>query len=192
MIVTGSGADIGGTVSITNTAKTSAGQASTWRIYNMSGSYGNSLQFWAYDNIGCVSGGMCASRLTLMDNGNIITGGKIGIGLSDAVTKLAASPSDELLTVNGTIHAKEVKVDLTGSLADYVFNSNYTLMPLCKVEQYVKTNSRLPELPSAEEVKRNGLSLGEMQNKLLQKIEELTLYVIGQQKKIDELEQRLK
>jgi hypothetical protein len=124
--------------------------------------------------------------------GTIIAAGKIGIGLTDAATKLAASPADELLTVNGTIHAKEVKVDLTGSLADYVFNSDYSLMPLHKVEAFVKTNKHLPEIPSAAEVKEKGLSMGEMQNKLLQKIEELTLYVIEQQKRIDQLEKSQK
>ena len=196
--VSGSGTDIGGSINILNTSKTGTGQASRWTMYNMSGTYGNSLQFWAYDNIGCTSGGMCASRLTLMDNGNIIASGKIGIGLSDAATKLAASPSDELLTVNGTIHATEVKVDLTGSLADFVFHPSYKLMPLNQVEQYVKTNSHLPEIPSAAEVSKNGLSMGEMQNKLLQKVEELTLYVIEQEKtneqqsaKIEELEKKL-
>jgi hypothetical protein len=101
--------------------------------------------------------------------------GKVGIGLTNP---------DELLTVNGTIHAKEVRVDLTGSLADYVFSPDYTLMPLHKVEAFVKTNKHLPEIPSAAEVKEKGLNMGEMQNKLLQKIEELTLYVIELQKEL--------
>jgi len=190
--VLGSGTDIGGCINILNTAKTGAGQASKWTILNMSGSYGNSLQFWAYDNIGCASGGMCAPRLALMDNGNIIAAGKIGIGLTDAATKLAASPTDELLTVNGTIHAKEVKVDLTGTLADFVFSPSYKLMPLHKVEEYVNANNHLPEIPSAAEVSKNGMNMGDMQNKLLQKVEELTLYVIEQQKQIEELKKNQK
>ena len=90
-----------------------------------------------------------------------------------------------LLIVDGTIHAKEVIVDLNTDLADYVFHPSYSLMPLHEVEQYVKTNSHLPEIPSAVEVSKNGMSIGEMQNKLLQKIEELTLYVIEQDKKIE-------
>lgn len=104
--------------------------------------------------------------------------GKVGIGLTEP---------DAMLTVNGIIHAKEIKVDLTGSLADYVFSPDYSLMPLNEVERYIKINKHLPEIPSAAEVKENGLSMGEMQNKLLQKIEELTLYVIEQQKQIEEL-----
>ncbi len=124
--------------------------------------------------------------------GNVIASGKMGIGLIDAASKLAVSPADELLTVNGTIHAKEVKVDLTGSLADYVFDPTYTLMPLHQVEQFVKTNNHLPEIPSAAEISKNGMNMGEMQNKLLQKVEELTLYVIEQQKQIEELKQGMK
>jgi hypothetical protein len=108
-------------------------------------------------------------------------GSKVGIGTDNP---------DELLTVNGTIHAKEVKVSLDG-LADYVFHPTYKLMPLPEVEQYVKTNSHLPEIPSASEVAKNGMSIGEMQNKLLQKVEELTLYSIQQNKKIEALENRI-
>jgi len=121
-----------------------------------------------------------------------INTGKLAIGLPDAATKLATSPADELFTVNGTIHAKEVKVDLTGSLADYVFDANYNLKPLNEVEQYIKTNKHLAEMPSADTVSKNGLSMGEMQNKLLQKVEELTLYVIEQQKQIEELKKNQK
>ncbi|HLP04354.1 MAG TPA: hypothetical protein VK152_02890, partial [Paludibacter sp.] len=95
------------------------------------------------------------------------------------------------VTVDGTFHAREVTVDLNTSLADYVFSPSYTLMPLHKVEEYVKANSHLPEIPSAAEVKENGLSMGEMQNKLLQKIEELTLYMIEQQKQINDLKAQL-
>ena len=109
-------------------------------------------------------------------SGELAVTGKVGIGTT--------SP-DQMLTVNGTIHAKEVLVDLTGSLADYVFSPTYSLRPLTEVEAFVKENQHLPEIPSAAEVKEKGLSMGEMQNKLLQKIEELTLYVIEQQKQIE-------
>lgn len=116
--------------------------------------------------------------------------GYVGIGTTN--------PTD-ILSVNGTIRAKEVKIDLCEDLADYVFSPEYKLMPLFEVEKFVKINRHLPEIPSAAEVKENGLSMGEMQNKLLQKIEELTLYVIEQQKqieqqssKIEELEDKVK
>ncbi|MDD4991607.1 MAG: hypothetical protein PHR83_05165 [Paludibacter sp.] len=116
----------------------------------------------------------------------------LSINLYSRRVGIGTSNPDELLTVNGTIHAKEVKVDLTGSLADYVFSPSYKLMPLNQVEQYVKTNSHLPEIPSASEVKEKGMNMGDMQNKLLQKVEELTLYVIEQQKEINQLKQELK
>ncbi|MDO9154222.1 MAG: hypothetical protein Q7U47_11090 [Paludibacter sp.] len=64
-------------------------------------------------------------------------------------------------------------------------------MLLNQVEQFVKTNRHLPEIPSAAEVAKNGMNMGEMQNKLLLKIEELTLYVIEQQKQINKLKQEL-
>jgi len=68
----------------------------------------------------------------------------------------------------------------------------YKLMPLHEVEQFVKINSHLPEIPSATEITKNGLSMGEMQNKLLQKVEELTLYMISQQKTIDQQQAQIK
>ena len=98
---------------------------------------------------------------------------------------------DQSLTVNGKIHATEVIVDLAIP-ADYVFKPTYKLMPLHEVEQFVKINSHLPEIPSATEITKNGLSMGEMQNKLLQKVEELTLYMISQQKTIDQQQAQIK
>ena len=67
---------IGGTLAVNNPSKTTAGTANSWKIYNTTGSYGNSLQFWDYDTIGCTTGGLCSPRLTLMDSGNV------GIGTS--------------------------------------------------------------------------------------------------------------
>lgn len=110
--------------------------------------------------------------------------GYVGIGTGTAVS------ADAMLTVNGTIHAKQVNIDLTGSLADFVFKKDYKLMDLKEVENFVNKNSHLPEIPSASEVAANGMNIGEMQNKMLQKIEELTLYVIQQQKEIDELKKK--
>jgi len=108
--------------------------------------------------------------------------GKVGIGTTQP---------DEKLTVNGKIHAKEIIVSLNGPLADYVFNHDYKLRPLHEVKQFVQTHKHLPDIPSAAEVEENGLSMGEMQNKLLQKIEELTLYMIQQQDKIEELHAKI-
>jgi hypothetical protein len=111
----------------------------------------------------------------------LVTGGKIGIG--------TVNPQNAL-DVNGTIHAKEVKVDLNG-WADFVFEKNYNLPSLAEVNQFIEDNGHLPNIPSAQEVKENGVNLAEMQAKLLQKVEELTLYSIQQQKEIQSLKLEL-
>ncbi|KDN54712.1 hypothetical protein FEM21_22260 [Flavobacterium seoulense] len=98
---------------------------------------------------------------------------RIGIGNS--------SPKNAL-DVNGTIHSKEVKVDMTG-WSDFVFKKEYNLPTLEEVEKHIKENGHLENIPSEKEVLENGINLGEMNAKLLQKIEELTLYMIEQERK---------
>jgi hypothetical protein len=96
------------------------------------------------------------------------------------------------LVVEGLISAREVKV-LTGPIPDYVFEQDYTLMSLSDLETYIKTNKHLPGIPSASEVEANeGLELGEMNRLLLEKVEELTLHIIAQQKEIETLKSALK
>ncbi|MDG3581261.1 hypothetical protein [Galbibacter pacificus] len=87
--------------------------------------------------------------------------------------------------LNGKFEAKEIKVTATPT-ADFVFNEGYNLPSLDFIESYVKKNKHLPEVASAEEMKENGVNIGEFQIKLLQKIEELTLYTITQEKKLKE------
>ena len=113
--------------------------------------------------------------------------GKVGIGTTNP---------DEKLTVKGKIHAEEIIVDLAVP-ADYVFQkyytgkselkSDYSMPTLAEIESFTKKNHHLPNVPSAQQIKQNGLSLGEMSNVLLQKVEELTLYAIEQNKVIEEL-----
>ncbi|MDD7886030.1 tail fiber protein [Flavivirga sp. 57AJ16] len=106
---------------------------------------------------------------------HIITG-NIGIG--------TITP-DSKLTVAGKIHAQEVKVTINAG-ADFVFNDDYKLPSLKEVEKYIKENKHLPEIASEKEMQDNGLLLAEMNIKLLQKVEELTLYTIQQDKKLKE------
>jgi hypothetical protein len=106
--------------------------------------------------------------------------GTIGIGTTIPDAKLA---------VNGTIHAKEVKVDLTG-WADYVFRPNYGLPSLTAVRTYIDQNHHLPGIPSEDQVKKEGIDLGEINKLLIGKVEELTLYLI-QQKEENEAQQKL-
>ena len=121
----------------------------------------------------------------------IVAYGNVGIGSNNP---------DSKLTVKGKIHCEEVKVDLSVP-ADYVFekyytgkselNSDYVMPTLEEVAAYTKENNHLPEMPSAQEIKENGLHLKKMTNLLLQKVEELTLYTIEQEKRIKALEAKL-
>ncbi len=92
--------------------------------------------------------------------------------------------------MNGTITAKEVVVTLDG-WPDFVFAADYRLMPLPEVEAYIQTEGHLPDIPSATEVEANGVSLGQTQALLLQKVEELTLYMIEMDKENEALKERV-
>lgn len=93
--------------------------------------------------------------------------------------------------IDGRFSAREVVISITAG-ADHVFSSDYPLMPLKEVETFVKENNHLPDIPSEKQMQENGLNLNDMQIKLLQKIEELTLYVIEQDKRIKSLEEENK
>ncbi|WFO17319.1 hypothetical protein M601_006270 [Cellulophaga baltica 4] len=95
------------------------------------------------------------------------------------------------LAVAGNIVAEEVKVALQVNWPDYVFDKAYNLPSLEQVENHINENGYLIHMPSASEVQENGIQLGEMNAKLLRKIEELTLYTITQEKKIKLLEQQV-
>lgn len=88
--------------------------------------------------------------------------------------------------VQGNLKVKRLRVTLT-DWPDYVFGEGYRLRPLAEVEEYVKEHSHLPDVPSAAEVEAEGADLGEMNKVLLQKVEELTLYIIDLQKQVNEL-----
>src|SRR5690606_38618114 len=109
----------------------------------------------------------------------IQNGGNVGIGITNPTYKL---------TVDGVISASEVRVSNTPN-SDYVFEPDYPLLPLSEVEVHIKEKKHLPGIPSAEEFKENGVSLGEMDDMLLRKVEELTLYVIEQNRRMEKLEE---
>jgi hypothetical protein len=100
-------------------------------------------------------------------------GGNVGIGTSNPTYKLA---------VNGTIRSKELIVE-TG-WADFVFDPTYRLRPLAEVEHFIKTHHHLPDMAPADEISQQGMPIAETTTKMMQKIEELTLYVIAQQKQL--------
>jgi hypothetical protein len=103
--------------------------------------------------------------------------GNVGIGTATPDAKLA---------VNGTIHSKEVKVDLSVPGPDYVFEPTYNLPKLNELKAYVEKHHHLPEIPSADQMVKNGVDLGDMNIKILKKVEELTLYLIEKDKQIAE------
>jgi hypothetical protein len=107
------------------------------------------------------------------------TTGNVGIGTTNT--------QGYKLAVNGGIIAEEVKVVTDVPEADYVFKNNYNLMPLNQVEQYVNEHQHLPEVPSTEQFKKDGYKVGEMDELLLKKVEELTLYVIDLKKENERL-----
>lgn len=119
---------------------------------------------------------MGASLFINSDNGNV------GIG--------TVKP-DSRLTVAGKVGAREVKVSVDAG-ADFVFQKDYGLRPLAEVSEYIKTNKHLPEIASAKEMEKNGLELGQMNIKLLQKIEELTLYMIDISEQLEVVRQENK
>ena len=125
---------------------------------------GPALIFYTAENTYC---------LTLLGN-------RVGIGTQNP---------QHLLDVNGTIRAKEILVETTG--ADFVFANDYQLRPLSEVKAFIQENKHLPEIQSAQEMQENGVSVSELQTKLLQKIEELTLYLIEQEQTIQELRQEV-
>ena len=109
-------------------------------------------------------------------------GGRVGIG--------TVNPGSYLLAVNGKVKCREVKVTLT-DWADFVFDENYPLMPLDQLQKYINENGHLPGIPSETEALEKGIELGNMNTLLLEKIEELTLYVLALKKENDQLKSRL-
>ncbi|MCD7973705.1 MAG: hypothetical protein LUG18_13790 [Candidatus Azobacteroides sp.] len=111
------------------------------------------------------------NSLTILNNGNV------GIGT-------IINPTNKL-EVNGTIRAKEIRVESTG-WSDFVFDPSYELPSLKDVKLHITQNRHLPGIPSENEVLENGINVSDIASKLLQKVEELTLYVIQQNEQLEE------
>ncbi|GGH31431.1 hypothetical protein GCM10011418_44220 [Sphingobacterium alkalisoli] len=119
-------------------------------------------------------------RINIEDKLMVAYNGNVGIGTTNPTDKLA---------VNGNIRAKEIKVE-TANWPDYVFEKDHKLMSLDSLGSFINKNGHLPDIPTAKEVELNGVQVGEMVNMLLKKNEELTLYILQQDKRIKELEKK--
>ncbi|RYZ98680.1 MAG: hypothetical protein EOP47_18745 [Sphingobacteriaceae bacterium] len=136
---------------------------------------GNTVSLGTTGNMPIVLYTNNANRFFVAGNGNI------GIGTDNPTYKLS---------VNGNVRSKEVVVE--SAWADYVFDENYELRSLDAVEKFIETNKHLPGIPSAKEIQQNGLNVGELQTKMMEKIEELTLYIIQLKKELDALKSNSK
>jgi hypothetical protein len=124
------------------------------------------------------------------DGGNLLLcgneGGAVGIG----VTLGANLPAGSLLAVDGKITCEEVLVKMSENWPDYVFSDEYKLKPLHDVKDFIKTNRHLPGIPKAKDIEINGLELGFIQKQMMEKIEELTLYIIKLHEEIEVLKKK--
>lgn len=158
--------------------------------------------------LGKHSSGNTAYQLTSFGNFTLNTDGVVGSSrgfylnsnnrnffsiTEDAIT--FSDANQDLFKINSTgyLYTRKVVVTLTNPFPDYVFSKTYILKPLNELELFIKKHQHLPNIPSAQEISQNNnqLELGEMQLKLLEKVEELTLYIIQQQKEIEALKQQL-
>ncbi|MBL7727912.1 MAG: hypothetical protein JNM68_09505 [Dinghuibacter sp.] len=174
--VTWEGGGIGTNVTNNGAAPAGFGRLNTalGQAYIRFITYGGAMQFNTTANNGVHYPTM------YLQNGNVSIGN-------------VATPAGYKLFVETGILTEKVKVAVKTSAdwADHVFNKDYPLMPLNQVEDYIKKNGHLPGIPSANDVVKEGIDLGQMNARLLEKIEELTLYLLEQNKKIERQQQEI-
>ncbi|MGC3973465.1 MAG: hypothetical protein QM771_03665 [Nitrospira sp.] len=134
--------------------------------------------------------GGATTRTSLVPDGvfDLAVGRGIAVGVNSVTERL---PTEYRLVVGGKVLAEEVRIKLIKDWADYVLHPDYRLAPLPDVATYIQRHQHLPDMPSAAEVAATGVSLGDMQARLLRKIEELTLHAIEQHQTIAALQARL-
>jgi len=142
-------------------------------MYWMYDGIGNQMELWG-KSFGTPEG---PHILVGRDNGNVAIGSTLASGYK--------------LSVSGKIICTELRVNQIIDWPDYVFQKDYKLMPVAQLGSFIKENGHLPNIPPAAEISKSGLELGDMQRRMMEKIEELSLYIIDQQKQIDDLKARL-
>ncbi len=188
---------VGGNIRLTNPSSYPYGinidmtSATPWaREFSFSyGSSGKIFAFGAYGfgndslNYGYI-GGSDTSPLVYTHPWMVFKpNGSVGIGTTN--------PGNYKLAVDGVLAARQMKVT-KASWADFVFTPGYKMLTLIDLEKFIKERSHLPEIPTTDQVTKDGIDLGEMDEKLLQKIEELTLYLIDEHKRNNQLQEDIK
>ena len=187
--------DVAGTLNATNILLNgSAIEAPVWSLNGSNAFYstgnvgiGTNTPGYALDVAGTLNAtnillngsALPTSPWTVSGNDVSYTTGNVGIG--------TANTQGYMLAVAGGVIAEGVKVELQGNWPDFVFGEEFNLMSLGEVEVFISKNGHLPNIPSEKSIRADGIDLGTMDARLLQKIEELTLYTIQQQKQIDSL-----
>ncbi len=154
------------------------GEAATLFIESAEGTWAKDF---AYVNAAPSSGVFNDLPEELVIQSNSTFSQSVGIGTSDT--------GPYKLAVEGLLGARKIKVTQAPMWADYVFNKDYKLKPLTELEQFIKANKHLPDVPSAKEIAQDGIDVGDNQAILLKKIEELTLYMIAIKKENEQLKQ---
>jgi len=174
---------VGGAFSINPTQNTTT--VNTDFVVNGLSTFNNGLNV---NSIGSLNGNpiILTSDLSINNHRNII------LNHGDIIFKNSSGNNQLRIYSDGNIRAREIKVDLL-TIPDYVFKAGYKLMPLTELEKYIATHKHLPNIKGENEFNTTeGISLGDMNMKLLEKVEELTLYTIQQQKEIEELKKMVK
>jgi hypothetical protein len=144
---------------------------------------------------GYIMNGTVTGANLVIDNNEILSrnnGRKADLFLqNDSGSVILCGNEQGAVAVDGKIISEEVKVQLSGNWPDYVFDNKYNLLSLDDLKKYIVVHKHLPNIPSATEVEKNGIELGDMQKKLTQTVEELTLYILELKKEIDLLKKQV-
>lgn len=177
---------IGGYMGARNEAQGTTGTFTVYGSYNIAS---NSSTGTAYGVYGTASSSGGGNAYAVYAAGDLKASSQLFVGTT--ATDEAAASSYEVL-VDGEIICEDMTVELSQNWPDYVFKDDYDLMPLGKVEQFITQNGHLPNMPSEQDVYDNmGFSVEETTLKMLEKIEELTLYMIELKKENEELRQMI-
>jgi hypothetical protein len=138
-----------------------------------------------------VASGSAADLFIQHDAGNVILCGNEQGGVGIGITAGTSIPAGYLLAVDGKVISEELKVQLSGDWPDYVFDKKYKLPSFNELRNYIAVNKHLPNIPDAAEVEKNGIEVGDMQKRMMEKIEELTLYILKLEQEVTILKNKI-